>query len=186
MESERLPFLGTAPSQELRGHADGGVQEIADVAALERIERRIAKHLRGSGIMMLHDLAVPATATTIDHLCIGPNAITAIDVERAPDGRAALLGRVMRETEILAAILSEAGVRSEQICGAICRPGHALALRTPRVGAIAVCDARGAAKVARRNRVGKTIDVQLALAFVRNCLGHAGQRSHRITRPDGF
>ncbi|MET0824002.1 MAG: hypothetical protein ABWY79_06565 [Solirubrobacterales bacterium] len=51
------------------------------------------------------------SATSIDHLCIGENAITAIDVERAPggDGRAALIGRLMRETEILAAVLGPVG-----------------------------------------------------------------------------
>lgn len=187
VESESLPLLGTAPSHEARSAAHAGAPELIDLGALERIERRIVRHLRGSGVLIVHDLAVPATATTIDHLCIGPNAITAIDVERSAhgDGRTELVGRVMRETEILAAILGEAGVRAEQIAGGVCRQGRALGLRAARTGAITVCDARGAAKLARRARCGRPIDVQLAAAVVRNRLGYEGQRSHRVTR-DGF
>jgi hypothetical protein len=188
VESESLPLLGTAPSHDLRAPAEPVVDGFLSAEELGRIERRMAKQLRGSGVVMLHDVAVPATATTIDHLCIGPNAITAIDVERAPrgHGRAELVGRVMRETEILAAIMSEAGVRAEQICGGVCRPGRALMPRGSRSGAIAVCDVRGAARLARRAAVGDPIDVQLALAVVRNRLGYEDQRAHRMTRPDGY
>jgi hypothetical protein len=188
VESESLPLLGTAPSHELRAPAEPATDGFLTPDDLARIEQRIAKQLRGSGVVMLHDVAVPATATTIDHLCIGANAITAIDVERAPKGhgRAELVGRVMRETEILAAILGEAGVRAEQICGGVCRPGRALMARGARSGAITVCDVRGAAKLARRASVGGPIDVQLALAVVRNRLGYEDQRAHRTTRPDGY
>ena len=55
-------------------------------AALERIEQRLIKGLRGVGAAILHDLAIPATGTTIDHLCIAPTGITAIDVERDSEG----------------------------------------------------------------------------------------------------
>ena len=107
-------------------------------------------------MIVVHDLHVPATATAIDHLCIGENAITAIDVERAPggDGRAALVGRLMRETEILAAVLGPVGVDAERIRGGVCRLGRLPVPRSGRTGAIAVCDARGAAKLARRARRG--------------------------------
>ena len=192
MESESLPRLGTAPSYGARSRAGGSALEHSfeqvDEDTLNTIERRIAKHLCGSGVMLLHDIAVPATATTIDHLCIGPNGITAIDVERSAkgQGRGALVDRVLRETEILAAILTEAGITSNQISGAVCRTGRGLALRSSSSGAITIGDPRGVAKVARRARNGRELDVQLALAVVRNRLGHEGQRSHRITRPDGF
>ncbi len=192
MESESLPRLGTAQGYELRSRAGETVTahpETVDLDALERIERRLVKQLKGSGVVVLHDLAVPATATTIDHLCIGVNGITAIDVERAPgDGRAELVGRVMRETEILSAILGEVGVRAEQICGAVCRSDRGLSLRpsSKSAGPITIGDVRGVAKLARRVRSGGPVDVQLALGLVRNRLGREDQRSHRCTRPDGF
>jgi hypothetical protein len=191
VESESLPRLGTASGYELRsrtGETLTAQPELVDLEVLERTEQRLVKHLRGAGIFVLHDLAVPATATTIDHLCIGANGITAIDVERAPDhGRAELVGRVMRETEILGAILGEAEVRAEQICGAVCRSGRGISLRpsSKSTGAITIGDVRGVAKLARRARCGGPIDVQLALALVRTRLGREDQRSHRITR-DGF
>lgn len=196
MESESLPRLGSAPSYELRSR--GGVTAPAaplgkQLAAgdLDLIERRIAKHLRGSGVLIVHDIAVPATATTIDHLCIGANAITAIDVERSRDGhgRGELTDRVLRETEILAAILTEAGIASDRIRGAICRSRRglpALGLGSTTAGSITIGDERTVARVARRAAKGRSLDIQLALAVVRNRLGREGQRSHRLTRPDGF
>jgi hypothetical protein len=190
VESESLPSLATAATYELRSRAPGIELpfEYLGEAELERIKNQLAKHLRGSGVMIIHDLAVPAAATTIDHLCIGVNGITAIDVERAPKGldREALIDRVKRETEILAAILTEAGVGSEQIGGAVCRPGRGLSLRASTAGGIIFGDPRRVAKAARRAHNGEPVDVQLALAVVRNRLGHLGQRSHRVTRPDAF
>jgi len=196
VESESLPRLGSTPSYDLPAQADAAAPaaslgEQLDAAALERIEHRIARHLRGSGMLIVHDLAVPATATTIDHLCIGPNAITAIDVERSRDGhgRGELTERLLRETEILAAILTEAEVGSDRIRGAICRSRGAvpaLGLGGSRAGSIAIGDERVVAKVARERGAGRRVDVQIALAVVRNRLGREGQRSHRLTRPDGF
>lgn len=196
MESESLPRLSSAPSYELRARADAaapanGLGKQLSAADLERIEHRIAKHLRGSGVLVVHDLAVPATATAIDHLCIGRSAITVIDVERSRDGhgRGELADRVLRETEIVAAILAEVGITSGSVRGAICRTRRgvpALGLGTSRSGSIAIGDERAVARVARRPSKGRAVDIQLALAVVRNRLGREGQRSHRLTRPDGF
>jgi hypothetical protein len=187
VESESLTGLPATRAYELRQHAAEHEHSYAviDQSSLERIKRRIAKHLRGSGVLMLHDLAVPATATTIDHLCIGPNGVTAIDIERARegDGRAALVRRVSRETEILAAILTEAGIRSEQISGAVCQTGRFAGLRGSNAHGITFGDPRRVAKVARSDRGARPLDVQLALAAVRNRLGFEGQRSYSITRP---
>ncbi len=195
MESESLPRLGSAPTYDLGAGADATAPAHAmgdrlDDAALERIERRIAEYARGGGLLIVHDIAVPATATAIDHLCIGPNGVTAIDVERSRDGhgRAELADRVLRETEILAAVLAEVGVGSDSIRGAICRSRRGM----PALGfggshgSIAIGEERAVARVARRQVKGRRIDVQLALAVVRNRLGREDQRSHRLTRPDGF
>jgi hypothetical protein len=192
VESESLPRLGTAPSYELRAGAGAGAPagafEQVDADALERTERRLVKHLRDSRVMIIHDLVVPATATAIDHLCIGANAITAIDVERAPkgEGRGALADRVLREIEVLAAILNEVGIGSENIGGAICRSTRGIPSRSTSIGAITISDARGAAKLARRPHTGSPVDVELTLAVVRGRLGREDQRCYRSSRPNGF
>jgi Nuclease-related domain len=187
VESESLPRLGSAPGMDLPAHAD---EDQLDDAALERVERRIAKYARGGGLLIVHDIAVPATATVIDHLCIGPHGITAVDVERSRtgDGQAELADRVLREAEILAAVLSEVGVAADRIRGAICHSSGAL----PPLGfggsrgSITIGDERAVARLARRQVKGRRVDVQLSLAVIRNRLGREGQRSHRLTRPDGF
>lgn len=193
MESESLPHPGAAPAYDLRARPGGATLpgrqiEPVDSSVLERIERRIARRLRGCGMLILHDVAVPATATVIDHLCIGPNGITAIEIERdrRAAGRVELVERVARETEILAAILVEGGIASEQVAGAVCRSGWRLWPRGGGDGPVAVGGVRTVARVARADHGGRPVDVQLALAVVRNRLGFEGQRSHRVTRPDGF
>jgi hypothetical protein len=186
VESESLTGIPVPRAYELRPHGfdDPVAYSVVDQGDLQRVKRRIAKHLRGSGVLMLHDLAVPATSTTIDHLCIGPNGVTAIDVERGKPGtgRDTLVRRVSRETEILAAVLIEAGIGSEQITGAVCQPGR-YAVSGSKVHGITFGNARRVAKVARGDRGGRPLDVQLALAVVRNRLGYEGQRSYPITRP---
>jgi hypothetical protein len=187
VESESLPGLVGASAYEVLSRAPATRMPFSRLGEddLERVKRQLAKHLRGAGVLILHDLAVPATATMIDHLCIGTNGITAVDVERElGDDREAIVHRARRETEILAAILTEAGVEPEQIEGAVCRLGRGLSLRSSSLGGISFGDPRRVAKVVRRPRTGRPVDVQLALAVVRNRLGHLGQRSHRITRPD--
>ncbi|HEY8000729.1 MAG: nuclease-related domain-containing protein [Vicinamibacteria bacterium] len=192
MESESLPRVGTAPSYELRSSAGAAAPERAfeqiDADALKRIERRLVKRLRGSGVIVIHDLVVPATGTAIDHLCIGANAITAIDVERTPDGqgRGELVDRVLRETEALAAIMNDVGIASEQIGGAICHSTRGIPIRCSSIDAITIGDARGTARLARRPHSGNPVNVDLAMAMVRTRLGREGQRWHRTSRPDWF
>src|SRR5215204_4569769 len=128
MESESLTGLPATRPYEPRPPASEAdlPYAVLEENTLERVKRRLAKHLRGTGVLMIHDLAVPAAASTIDHLCIGPNGITAVDVERSPErrGRDELIHRVSRETEILSAVLTEAGIRSDQISGAVCQAGR--------------------------------------------------------------
>ena len=185
MESESLTGLPPTGVYELRAraHEHELPHAVRDEASLERIKRRIAKHLRGTGVLMLHDLAVPATATAIDHLCIGPNGITAIDIERQGHDRETLVRRVTRETEILGAMLMEAGIGSEQIGGAVCLSESRFGSRTTTRNGITFGPARRVAKFASADRGGRPLDVQLALAVVRNRLGFEGQRSYAITRP---
>jgi nuclease-like protein len=190
VEIKSLPGLGTTRPYELRSPAlvlpgattrDGGPEE------LERVERRLAKHLRGSGVTVIHDLAVPALATTIDHLCIGPGGVTLIEVERSSEARGSpdrtdFADRVAREVDLLAKVLTEAWVAPEQVVGAICRSGARDPRRTISSGGITVAGARGVAKLARRPLAGAEFDVQLAAAVVRNRLGLESARSYRVTR----
>jgi hypothetical protein len=194
VESESLPFIGSAPAYDMRRH--GGFSEPAyaahphpvDDAALARVEQRLVKSLRGTGGIILHDLAIPATGTTVDHLFIGPNGIAAIDVERDPDagGRAALAERVRREAQVVAAALTDALVEPDQVSASICRASRPEPLRLASIGDIIVGGPRAVARAARRVAPGGEIDVQLALAVARNHLGYEHQRAHRVSKPDGY
>jgi hypothetical protein len=194
VESESLPLLGSVPAYDLRRH--GGLSEPAvaahpcpvDDAALERIEQRLSKGLRGTGAVILHDIAIPATGTVIDHLCIAPSGITTIDVERDSDGdgRAYLVDRVRRESQVVAAALTDALVDPDSVSAAICRAGRPESMRAASVGDVAIGGPRALARMARRRCRGDEIDVQLALAVARSHLGHEHQRAHRISKPDGY
>jgi hypothetical protein len=186
-------MIGSTPAYELRRR--GGFAEPAstgsrsiDTAVLERIEQRLIKGMRGVGAAILHDIAIPATGTTIDHLCIAPAGITAIDVERdgEGDGRTYLVERVEREAQVVAAVLTDALVSPELVSGAICRGARREPLRASMIGDVAIGGPRSLARIARRGDSSDVIDVQLALAVARNHLGHAHQRALRISKPDGF
>jgi Nuclease-related domain len=193
VESESLPFIGSAPTYDRRygGLADAGYAAhpvAVDDAALERVERRLIKALRGTGAIVLHDLVVPATGTTIDHLCISPTGITAIDVERDSEGggRSGLVERVRRESQVVAAALTDALVEPDQVTAAVCRATRPEPRRSASVGSVVIGGPRAVARAARRIRPGGEIDVQLALAVARSHLGYENQRAHRVTKPDGY
>ena len=40
---------------------------------------RLAKHLRGTDVVLLHDRRIPGTRANIDHLAVGPGGVTVID-----------------------------------------------------------------------------------------------------------
>jgi hypothetical protein len=194
VESESLPLIGSAPAYDLRRHGGYGEPAIAahprpvDDASLERVEQRLVKAMRGVGAVIVHDLVIPATGTTVDHLCITPAGVTAIDVERDPEagGRAALAERVRRESQVVAAALTDALVEPDQVSAAICRATRPEPLRAATIGDIVVGGPRAVARAARRSRSNGEVDVQLALAVARSHLGHEHQRAHRVTKPDGY
>ncbi len=183
VESESLPLIGSTPSYDRPASP-----RAADEAALERIEKRIVKGMRGVGAAILHDVAIPATGTTIDHLCIAPFGVTAIDVERDgdADGRAYLVDRVRRESQVVAAALTDALVGPEMVAGAICRVARPEQLRAQSAAGVVISGPRTLARIARRGVSSGQIDVQLALAVARNQFGHEHQRALRLSKPDGF
>jgi hypothetical protein len=184
VESESLPLIRSTPAYDLSTTP----ARAADDAALERIEQRLVKGMKGVGAAILHDLAIPATGTTIDHLCIAPFGITAIDIERDGDGeeRAYLVDRVRRESQVVAAALTDALVGPEMVTGAICRSVRPEPLRAQSAAGVVISGPRTLARMARRGVSGEPIDVQLALAVARNQFGHEHQRALRISKPDGF
>ena len=190
VESESLPLLGSAPAYDRSrtgGLADPGLRAI-DEPALARVEQRLVKGLRGVGAAILHDVAVPATGTTIDHLCITPTGITAIDVERDSEGegRDYLIDRVRRESQVVAAALTDALVGIDDVSAAVCRSVRPEPLRPTMAGDIIIGGPRALARIARRGQPRISIDVQLALAVARNQFSHEHQRALRLSKPDGF
>jgi hypothetical protein len=190
VESKSLPLLSSAPAYDRKrigGFSDPALRSV-DEPALLRVEQRLIKGLRGVGAAILHDVAIPATGTTIDHLCITPTSITAIDVERDSegDGRAYLIDRVRRESQVVAAALTDALVGIDDVSAAVCRSVRPEPLRPSLAGEIIIGGPRALARIARRGRPGDKIDVQLALAAARNHFGLEHQRALRLSKPDGF
>lgn len=190
MESESLPLLGSAPAYDRKrigGFSDPASRSV-DEPALIRVEQRLIKGLRGVGAAILHDVAIPATGTTIDHLCITPASITVIDVERDSEGegREYLIDRVRRESQVVAAALTDALVGVEAVSASLCRSGRPEPLRPTLAGDVVIGGPRALARIARRGRPGEKLDVQLALAAARNHFGLEHQRALRLSKPDGF
>ena len=47
----------------------------------ERVAKRLHKHLKYTGVVILHDRRIPGTRANIDHIAIGPGGITVIDAK---------------------------------------------------------------------------------------------------------
>ena len=47
----------------------------------ERVARQLQKHLKDSGVVLLHDRRIPGTRANIDHIAIGPGGVTVIDAK---------------------------------------------------------------------------------------------------------
>jgi hypothetical protein len=78
--SDALPFGGrlvaklTEP-QHQRAWATGAVGEVSGGRALE-------KHLKGSGVVLLHDRTKPMSRANMDHLAVGIGGVTVIDSKK--------------------------------------------------------------------------------------------------------
>lgn len=56
------------PERALRHGADGE----------QLTAKRLERHLRGTGVVVLHDLLIPGIRTRIDHVAVGPGGVTVI------------------------------------------------------------------------------------------------------------
>ncbi len=86
----------------------------------KRTAERLARHLDGSGVVVLHDRRIPGSRANIDHLAIGPAGITVIDSKnykgkvRVRGGRLWVNGRnrtklvrgVKRQCEVARAVIA--------------------------------------------------------------------------------
>lgn len=201
MEIKSLPRIGTPPI--LNRAARRGLVEYGEpvvngaAAAMQRTERELLRHLKGSGALVIHDVAVPDTGTVIDHLCVGDDGVTAISV--APrEGRARIRGgrlfvgrddrtdlvcEVGDQVAVLERLLGEVGTAAGAVVGAVCwavdRHGPARGLD---LDAVTIGSPRRIAKLVRRSTEHEVLDVQLVAALARCRLGREAQRSYRVTR----
>lgn len=201
MEIKSLPRIGTPPilnraaRRTLVNHPAQTVNGAA--AALQRTERELVRHLKGSGALVIHDVAVPDTGTVIDHLCVSDDGVTAISVAER-EGRAKIRGdrlfvgrddrtdlvcEVGDQVAVLEGLLGEVGASPGAVVGAVCWAvdRHAPA-RGLELDAITIGSPRRVAKLVRRDGEHEILDVQLIAALARSRLGHEAQRSYRVTR----
>lgn len=142
-----------------------------------RAGRALARHLRGYGVVLLHDRRIPGRGrANIDHLAIGPGAVTVIDTKSVRGGlrvqkvggvfsarrelllingfdRTGLLDGLERQVARVRGTLGDLAL-DELICGALCYPDiDGLPLRgvlSVRGGSLAIGAPRGVARLARR------------------------------------
>ncbi len=154
-----------------------------DPEQVERADRRLARRLQASGVLLLHDLSLPGSGLTIDHLAVGPGGVTVIETEsaagraRVRDGRlligiedrSELIAGVHRRIEAVAAALADAGIARAEVAGAICwsEPEPIVPWRALTVEGVLVDGAPGVAKLARRRGPMRAPDVELAAATLR-------------------
>jgi hypothetical protein len=50
-------------------------------AGERRVAARLVKHLKDTGVVVLHDRAIPGKRSNIDHIAVGPGGITVIDAK---------------------------------------------------------------------------------------------------------
>jgi hypothetical protein len=76
-----------------------------------RTAERLAKHLRESGVVVLHDRSIPDSKANIDHIAIGSGGVTVIDTKnysgnvRIARGRLWVKGR--NRTSLVESVLAQ-------------------------------------------------------------------------------
>lgn len=138
---------------------------------------RLAKHLRGTDTVLLHDRRIPSRGrANIDHLAIGAGGVTVIDTKGARGrvqltkvggllsprrevllvngrDRTAALDGLERQMTAVTALLAKVGLSDVDVRGALCYPNIdklPLIQRHARHGSMVIDDPRGVARVARR------------------------------------
>jgi len=143
-------------------------------AGEQQTARQLAKHLRRSDAILIHDRRIPGRGgANIDHLILGPAGITVIDTKSThrnveltitPFYRRELLrvnGRdrthqldaLERQIQVVSRVLDNAGASEVAVTGAVCYPfmrRRWLHNSRARGGAIIVDQPRQIAKLARR------------------------------------
>jgi hypothetical protein len=144
-------------------------------AGEQHVARQLAKHLRGSNVVLIHDRRIPGRGrANIDHLTIGPAGITVIDTKSTRGNveitspllsrhellrvngrdRSGQLDALTRQIEAVTRALERAGASEIPITGALCYPfmrRRWLHNSRARGGLITVDQPRQIAKHARRS-----------------------------------
>ncbi len=149
----------------------------------DRAGRRLSRRLQGSRVLLLHQLAVPGSELTVDHLAVGPGGITVIVSEpaagraRVSDGRLLIGGEdrseviagVLARVEAVTAALANAGIARAEVAGALCWDSAEATVpwRALSLDGVLIDGASGVAKLARRRGSMRSQDVELAAATLR-------------------
>ncbi len=131
----------------------------------EEVARALARHLRGRGAILMHDLRIPGRRANIDHLCVVDGAVTVIDAKNyrgrvsvrsrrlwiGGRDRTSLVHGVERQMEVVRAALRRRGLDAVEVRGALAlaRVDGLRLLEWPRLGEIVIDGARRVARHAR-------------------------------------
>ena len=108
-----------------------------------RVAGRLAKHLAGRDVVLLHDRRIPGARTNIDHVAVGPGGVTLIDAKQlageirirrsggllTPRIEQLIVGRrdrtkliegMERQLEVVRAALNALGYVGVSVAGALC------------------------------------------------------------------
>jgi hypothetical protein len=149
--------------------------------------RRLDKHLRGTGVVVHHDLAVPGSRANIDHVCIGPGGVTVVDSKKY-SGKVEVRRGELRiggrdRSKLITAVLGQidrvrCALDAAQIYGVDVRGALAMAnveglplFGTLTAGGVLVGGTRQVAKLARRKPGEQSVDVDLVAAVLRARFG---------------
>ena len=167
---EALPFGGrllaklTEPHHQ-RAWATGAAGEVSGAQALE-------KHLKGSGVVLLHDRRKPSGRGNVDHVAVGIGGVTVIDTKKvkgpvrvrskgllrpraelrvAGRDRTALVTAAQEQVRAVREVLADSGLPDVDVRGALQFVDADLPwLELQDVGGIALGHPRKVARLARR------------------------------------
>ena len=145
--------------------------------------KRLERHLRGTGVVIHHDLLIPGTQTRIDHITVGPGGVTVI-ASRSYEGeaelrdgqlflggrrQARLIDRLDAQLGVVRMALVAAQIEGVDVAGALSvtnLDGNPLA-EDLTIGGILVEDAGEVARFAARQPSGDPLEVEPAAGALR-------------------
>ena len=176
----KIDYLHSRDSRDERPRPTG--------AELEQLTaKRLERHLRGSGVVIEHDLLIPGTNTRIDHIAVGPGGVTVISSrsyegeDELRDGElflgvrrhARLIDSLDAQLGVVRMVLIEARIEGADVVGALSLTnldGNPLA-ESLEIGGILIDDPGEVARLAAREPSGEPLDVGPVATALRARLG---------------